>query len=454
VNNIDDSHSKVNLRARPLRASLGGCRPDPSPARRNPIDWKFDAPPRDILKDIRRGKLSRIDKDVLGVAVRYRTIRKDSAWVTKRTIADELGVTPRHVQSSIARLVRFRWIDHVEVGREDPDDPRNKTGWRWVFLWVTEVIGKVDHLKPEDFPAWANPSLIARGGEKGLAPIPSTHPTTSPFSRGEKDRASIPGPPLLPTIKEPKEREKTETIAPFVSPLDPPVGPDPSPENARAIERELSLSLSDSENSPSTETTTPDLEGQSTMKDTTGIIRDCRLAGYELQYRVVDGIPKVGATSTAAHLKGKPLPMHLQRDVTENREALLEELKPKLEPMWLVERNLRAKKFGDGGSPAIPKAEMDLGTIGAQIDELVGNPDESLAEKLADRLVVDLREKDPARSRAMYVGMARDVRNKQWPATILKDALEAASQYPGQNPGKVVTRRVQDAVRVYRGMAN
>jgi hypothetical protein len=123
---------------------------------RTPHHWEFDAVPRVILHDVRRGGLSRIDPDVLGVILRFRGPRRDSVWITKKKIAAELGVSPRTIQSSIKRLIQFRWIDHWPVGPVDPDDPRNRTGWRFFFLWVLEDgLRSLGDLPAERLPAWA-----------------------------------------------------------------------------------------------------------------------------------------------------------------------------------------------------------------------------------------------------------------------------------------------------------
>jgi hypothetical protein len=54
-------------------------------------------------------------------------------WCSKPTIAAELGVAERTVQYALERLERAGVIRQVPVappGRPDPDEPKNRTGWR------------------------------------------------------------------------------------------------------------------------------------------------------------------------------------------------------------------------------------------------------------------------------------------------------------------------------------
>jgi DNA-binding Lrp family transcriptional regulator len=102
----------------------------------NRLGYEFDPPPKFVLDLVCEKKLKRIDGDVLEMLLRFRRARRDSCWCAKSTIADKLGVTPRTVQSSLKRLAALGIIQQVEMDVPDPDDPRNRTGWRIYFLWM------------------------------------------------------------------------------------------------------------------------------------------------------------------------------------------------------------------------------------------------------------------------------------------------------------------------------
>jgi hypothetical protein len=105
------------------------------------LGWKFRTPPPRLVDAlIKQKKLCRVDRDVLGILLDFRTHFKDSAWCCKRTIADQLGRSLKTVQRSLQRLGLHGIIRQVQVaspGQPDPDEPRNKTGWRIYFLWIT-----------------------------------------------------------------------------------------------------------------------------------------------------------------------------------------------------------------------------------------------------------------------------------------------------------------------------
>lgn len=111
------------------------------PATDRRLGWTFQTPPPRLVDAlIKQKKLSRVDKTVLGTLLDFRTHFKDSAWCCKRTIANELGRSEKTVQRSLDRLGEHGIIRQARVaspGHPDPDEPRNKTGWRIYFMWIT-----------------------------------------------------------------------------------------------------------------------------------------------------------------------------------------------------------------------------------------------------------------------------------------------------------------------------
>jgi hypothetical protein len=104
------------------------------------IPYPFDAPPK-LLHDLVRDKtLKGRDQAVLVELLRWRFLYQNSCWVIKAIIARNLHCSVRTVQRSLARLHKANVIRQVAVslpGHPDPDEPRNRTGWRIHFPWIT-----------------------------------------------------------------------------------------------------------------------------------------------------------------------------------------------------------------------------------------------------------------------------------------------------------------------------
>jgi hypothetical protein len=156
------------------------------------LGWKFRTPtPRLVDALIKQKKLSRVDRDVLGILLDFRTHFKDSAWCCKRTIAAELGRSVRTVQRSLERLGLYGIIRQARVaspGQPDPDEPRNKTGWRIYFLWITtrsDFGPAPDRRTPDQRTKMSSPPgtiLSSPGGTEMSSPPPGA---IIGFPRGE-----------------------------------------------------------------------------------------------------------------------------------------------------------------------------------------------------------------------------------------------------------------------------
>ena len=109
----------------------------PRTTARNALGYRFDPVPCCVADLIREGRLKPVDELVLKHLLRFRKRTKDSCWASKATIAAEVGCSTRSVQRAYERLGRHGVIEQKPTATPDPEDSRNKTGWRIVFLWMT-----------------------------------------------------------------------------------------------------------------------------------------------------------------------------------------------------------------------------------------------------------------------------------------------------------------------------
>jgi hypothetical protein len=68
-----------------------------------------------------------------------------SCWTSKRHLAKHLGRCERTIWRSLRRLIAAEQICRVRVAKPDPDDARNRTGWRFVFVGSQESPAAQGH---------------------------------------------------------------------------------------------------------------------------------------------------------------------------------------------------------------------------------------------------------------------------------------------------------------------
>jgi hypothetical protein len=141
------------MSASPSPRANPGTRTDTT---RRRLPYTFDAPPK-ILHDLIRQKvLKGRDQAVLVELLRWRNPYQNSCWATKDIIARNLQCSARTVQRSLRRLEDAGLIRQAVVsppGHHDPDDPRNRTGWRIFFLWLNpnpSPLGPAPDRRPND----------------------------------------------------------------------------------------------------------------------------------------------------------------------------------------------------------------------------------------------------------------------------------------------------------------
>ena len=162
----------------------GRIRPS-GPARRartrgQPLGYAFDPIPSAIRGDRR---LKPVDHLVLAILISFAVWRRDSCWAAVASIAARLpalqpgrsgatGALGRTVQRSINRLKAAGYIRHERVARPDPDDPRNRTGWRFFFNFVPiQGTGRGDAGGPPG-RAGVAPGAMAGGDREPGRPAP------------------------------------------------------------------------------------------------------------------------------------------------------------------------------------------------------------------------------------------------------------------------------------------
>jgi hypothetical protein len=194
--------------------------PADTPRRGEPLGFKFDPVHRGLREDVQPGRLKPIDVLVIAILLSFRRHRKDSCWACKATVAARLYRSPKTVQRSLARLEACGWIRQAAVPVPDPDEPRNRTGWRIVFTWLA---GPASDFGPR--PDRRNPfdrkTLRPDGGQE--CPPPQDQNVLPPEV---KNVLPPPGPKCPPreivvvTEMEPTEMEPTESPPEVSFPLE------------------------------------------------------------------------------------------------------------------------------------------------------------------------------------------------------------------------------------------
>jgi hypothetical protein len=100
------------------------------------IGYPFTTIPDAALALARGRRLQPVDVIVLAELLRLRRRLRDSCWTTRAVVMAATGRSEPVLRRSLRRLARHGLIDHVKVPVPDPAEPRNRTGWRYMFLFV------------------------------------------------------------------------------------------------------------------------------------------------------------------------------------------------------------------------------------------------------------------------------------------------------------------------------
>lgn len=152
-----------------------------------PVGYRFDPVPAFVSAFLLDRTLKPVDELVLKHLLRFRRF-PHWCWCAKAKLAAEVGRSPRTVQRAFDRLGRAGLIEQRPLAGADPDDPRNRTGWRIVFLWIAPP-GYTPGGGPNRAGKGAGKGRDGGGGETFLSPPPCPSPET-PLSPGAETKLS------------------------------------------------------------------------------------------------------------------------------------------------------------------------------------------------------------------------------------------------------------------------
>jgi hypothetical protein len=185
------------------------------------LGYPFDPIPREARALLEQGRIPPIDYVVLGELLSFRRAFRDSCWVSKAVLAKRLGITTRTVQRSLRRLGEAGLIRQDWVAVPDPDEERNRTGWRIFFLFIDPHRGPLgaqpDRRSPVERckhpPSLPVPPDNCPGEDTAVSPdsCPGEDTAVSQVVIvivGEEKLDPLPeSPPSTPGLQEPGEEE-------------------------------------------------------------------------------------------------------------------------------------------------------------------------------------------------------------------------------------------------------
>jgi hypothetical protein len=129
-------------------------------APRPPLGYEFDPIPRKAVDLVASHVLQPVDVEVLAILLRYRSRLRTSCWTTIGRLAEGIGRSESTIHRSLRRLQSAGLIRHVQIaerGEPDPDEPRNRTGWRFYFAWMDAVPSSA--VTPTPCQPWYPPPV-------------------------------------------------------------------------------------------------------------------------------------------------------------------------------------------------------------------------------------------------------------------------------------------------------
>jgi hypothetical protein len=138
----------LNLRPRPgeQRESAGPALYQPGPEPQG-IGYTFVAMPPIAFELCRQGKLQWSDLGTLEALIGYQNHVPGSCWTTIRAMAERmesngnsLESNDRAVQRSLKRMFGVGLVGRRVVASPDPQEPANRTGYRYDFLWANDLM--------------------------------------------------------------------------------------------------------------------------------------------------------------------------------------------------------------------------------------------------------------------------------------------------------------------------
>ncbi len=401
---LDPVAAPVNSGSAPVcpEVTHGQPAPMPDPAV-GPLGYTFDAVPRRIRHNPR---LKPVDAQVVAILIGFAVWRRDSCWASVASIASRLpamragrtgsrSACDRTVQRSIDRLKAEGELRHGRVPKPDPDDPRNRTGWRFYFNWAApaeppgEVTkGPAEVTKPGgEVTKESGDSLVTQLRLEVLEQDSTTF-NVAALAPGGEEAVRIPVP--LPT---PDRLPGPDTSA-----------SDPSPSTPLWSDAELAEKL----------------------------IRMVRAGGCDLK---VEMDPERG-------------------EVIRPTRALAPEVIARLKRLRPHVLAYLKRRPGDSALPAIVRAEdapaarpaarvREAGPVRALIGTLRGHPDGEAAELATGRAIAAAIGDGKPKSVETFAWYAGEVRRGDMPLDWLMTAFERACGRKARNRGKVLVATIQ-----------
>jgi len=387
--------------------------PEPASGR---LGYSFDPIPRRIRENPR---LKPIDRDVVAILIGFAVWRRDSCWAAVSGIASRLpamrkgrsgspSACDRTVQRSIDRLKAEGEIRHERVAKPDPDDPRNRTGWRFYFNWIAPLADP-EHL-PREVTKGPAKVTKAEGGvtkESGDSLVTQIRGEVS-----EQDTTTF-------NVAAPASGEK-EIRVPESIPTNRQPGPDfPNPRPPAAPDR------------PPTEAEIAWLRARGCNRSEAAEKLPRRLR--DLGFLPVAG-PSVGWRPQSPSVGEFPPEAAFWARL----------LRPELSALFGV--NPAATSPEPGPAPAeaarvAPKAR-DAGPVRALIGALPGHPDAE-AELAAGRAIAIAIGDGKPKSVETFAWYAGEVRRGEMPVDWLLTAFERACSRRARNRGSVLVGTIQ-----------
>jgi hypothetical protein len=294
------------------------------------------------------------------------------------------------------------------------------------------------------FPAKVCGTAPGGGGAHFFSPPPKPEivADTEPKLLGGGRRNVI---PILRELKE--KKEKTFNVPAADLPPQPTEIPTPEVSNVNA-NASFSPSSPKQENSPClpSSTSSSDAVDCEEYDRAAGVLQEMVQSGYPLHLNETPSGLELRYNKTSKYLAG---PDEYLRDLVQsNKRGLIFILRKRPRPLDAVQQAAQTRIVAElVESQKRQQAMLDgMANMLASVDTLASGP-EATCDRLAEAMVRCFRETDPEQSRKTFFGIARDVRIGKLPASTLKDAITAACRFQGDRPGRVVVRRVSDAVK-------
>ncbi len=183
---------------------------DQEHAEQNKLAYKFDPIPEIALDLVSEGKLTPTEYVVLAAFLRYCPRGATSAWTTIKKIEERTRLNERTIQRALKKLGEgcHGLIVRAEVAKPDPDDPRNRTGYRYHFRFP----GRQKRVTPESPSSDGRVTPESPGGCHPCLPGGVTHVTQSRSLNSDERKREEEGPPPPTDVLGPEYERAAEHI--------------------------------------------------------------------------------------------------------------------------------------------------------------------------------------------------------------------------------------------------